>query len=611
MFRLDDEQLHRLLGLLCGASLLMFCIFGIRYLPASKGEKTLTGMQDFSEAWVCTYDTKDVDKLKEYQDNRKDEGKAGSNTITEIVNLPVSLSVEKGKTVTLTHKLPEMHTDIIFLTIQTNRQAIRVYVGNDILYSSNEADHRVPAYHVIPVSSRYKNMVASIELENKGTGQMKIGAVSTGGYHEVLVDAYRENGLLFTAGSLLIGISICFFVIWVLIKNTSKQKKLLIYSVSEGLILGMLFIMNSRLMQVISGWSYGIYLVRSCLVILSAVLHLMVIRCFMNKKRVLFLVDMGIVFFGIFYVSVMVLQAFSLISFSAIDLAGDILFGISILLYTIILAVAVYVYGRKEGKIIFFANGSMVLCMVIQFIIKLLRIQNITVNFYIICGFLIYMAIIWIYALKQAFYVEPLEKVYDDDTVRTQIIEQLNPNLLFASFHTLQNLIKSGSARSTKMIYYISVYMRDNLKAMSQAGEMILFEEELEHIVAYLQLQKTRNRNLDFSIECKIKEFKVPRHSIEPIVENAVKHGIAGCDNTGNVAVRSYQRSQGYAIQVVDDGIGFDKKCLKRESPTALMNLFTLLEKTCKAKTELISKEGKGTVITIILPVEEKEQMEE
>lgn len=607
MFRLEDEHLYRLLGLLCGASLLMLCIFSIWYHPASKDGRTLSGMQDFSEAWVCTYDTKDKDKLKEFQVN----GRADGNTITEIVNLPVSLSVEKGKTATLTHKLPEMHTDTIFLTIQTNRQAVRVYVGNDILYSSNEADHRVLAYHVIPVSSRYKNMVASIELENKGAGQMKVGAVHAGEYYEVLVDAYRENGFFFIAGFVLIGISICLFVVWVLIKNTFKQKKLLIYSISEGLVLGMLFTTNSRLLQVISGWNFGIYLLRACLVILLAVLHLMVIRCFVNKKRVLFLVDIGIVFFGIFYVSVMVLQAFSLISFTGIDLAGTILLGISILLYTIVLAVAVYVYRRKECKIVFYANGSIVLCMLIRFITKLLRIQNITFHFYIICGFLIYMAVIWIYALKKAFYVETLEKVYDDETVRAQIIEQLNPNLLFASFHTLQNLIKSGSAKSTKMIYYISVYMRDNLKAMSQAGEMISFEEELEHMVAYLQLQKTRNQNLDFSIECKIKEFKVPRHSIEPLVENAVKHGIAGCNNKGNVVIRSYQRANGYAVQVVDDGIGFDKKYLKRESPTALLNLFTLLEKNCKAKTELISKEGKGTVITVILPVVENEQIEE
>lgn len=214
MFRLEDGQLHRLLGVLCGASIVLFCIFGIRYMPASGDKKILSGMEDFSDAWVCTYDTKDMNKLKEYQYTEKEAGKDG-NTIKEIVNLPASLSVEKGKIATLTHKLPEMYSDTIYVAIQTNRQAVQVYVGDDILYSSNKGDDRVLAYHVIPVSDQYKNRVLTIELENKHSGQMEIGAVNIGSYYEVLTQAYRENGFFFTAGVLLMGISICCLVVWV------------------------------------------------------------------------------------------------------------------------------------------------------------------------------------------------------------------------------------------------------------------------------------------------------------------------------------------------------------------------------------------------------------
>ena len=613
MFRLKDQQLHMLLGLLCGASILVFCLFGIRYIPASGTKKTLGGTEDFSQGWVCTYDTEDEEKLKEYQNTGENTGKVENNTITEVVNLPAVIPAEQGKTVTLTHKLPETETDTIYLTIQTNQQSIRVYVGNDMLYSSQKTEDNLPAYHVIPVPSKYENMVAAIQLESQSGKQMEIGAVSAGSYNEVIVQAFRENGFFFIAGVFLLGISICLLGFWLLVKNTSKQKKLLLYAALEGLFLGMLFVMSSRLVQVVSGWNYGNYLIRSCLVIITAVLHLMTIRCLIYKKRVLFLVDMGILAYGVFYVSVMVLQAFSLVSFATIYRIGVVLFGISILLYTIVLAVTVYEYGRREGKIVFFANAILLLFMAAQIIMKLLRVQSVGDSLYIAAGFLIYTVIVCVYGLKRALYVEPEggERKEDEKAVREQIIEQLNPNLLFASFQTLQNLIKSGSSSSVKMIYYISVYVRDNLKAVSQAGEIIPFEEELEHITAYLQLQKTRNQNLDFVIECKVKEFKVPRHSLEPLVENAVKHGIASHDNKGNVAVRSYQRAEGYAVQIIDDGIGFDRSRLTRKSPTALLNLLALLETTCKAKTEFISKEGKGTVITIILPILENDLIEE
>ena len=120
-----------------------------------------------------------------------------------------------------------------------------------------------------------------------------------------------------------------------------------------------------------------------------------------------------------------------------------------------------------------------------------------------------------------------------------------------------------------------------------------------------------RNAGLSFHFECKVKEFRVPRHTLEPMVENAVKYGISGKDNRGNVAVKTYLRAEGYAIQIIDDGIGFDENGLTRKSPTALLNLFDELKTACNAQTEIISKENKGTVITIVLPMLENDMANE
>ena len=149
--------------------------------------------------------------------------------------------------------------------------------------------------------------------------------------------------------------------------------------------------------------------------------------------------------------------------------------------------------------------------------------------------------------------------------------------------------------------------VKNNIKAMNSQGEIISFSEELEHIMAYLNLQKTRNSGFSFVIESKVKDFKIPRNTIEPLVENAVKYGIGGKDNKGNVVVRSYNREEGYAIQIIDTGIGFDTANLKNTSSTSIKNIFEMLKDKCKAKTEIISKENKGTVITIIIPMIENE----
>lgn len=609
MFRLEERQLHIMIGLLCGASLILFCLFGIGKLPEKRVSGFMKGMSDFSEGWIAAYETEDSEKLQQYRSTEENPGSKKSEIITEIVNFPDEFKVKNGKALTLTRKIPEIYQDTVYLAIETDNQTVRAYVGQDLLYSSLNAERRFPVYHVIPIGSQYSGMNVTIELTGYAKNQIEVEKVHIGSYTEVIVDVVRENGVFFVIGVLLLCISGCILVVWLISKGAWEQKRFLLYCNLEGLSLGFLFCLESRLVKLLTGWNYGVYFIQTCLVVLAAVFHLLIIRCVVYRKRVVFLVDMGIIFYGIFYISVMVLQAFTLMRFDDIYFLGKIFFVFGMILYTVLLGVVIYEYGRKEGISVFYANAAGLICLLVKTVMQLLASQENAGKIYIPVGVFLYMVFIWIYGLKQLFLTEHEKNAigYGEGAVREQIVEQLNPNLLFASFQTLQNLIKNGSDNSVKMIYYVSAYFRDNLKAVNLAGEMISFEEELEHIIAYLQLQKTRNGDLEFSIECKVMDFGVPRHCIEPMVENAVKYGIANNGNKGNVVIRTYQREEGYAVQIVDDGIGFNRNRLTKKSPTALLNLFAVLEKTCQAQYEIISKEGKGTVITIVFPVIEKD----
>lgn len=607
MFRLEDRQLHIIAGLLFGASILLFCMFGLNEWSDVIVAGKLGGTKDFSDAWVCTYEPLDEEQQKE---NTDEDGRT-----VQVINTPTVIPVKagkEGKVVTLTRKLPEMDTEPVYLLLETERQKVQVQIGQTVIYTSKEADDQLAALHIIPVGLQYRNSVVSIELTGQPDEDMQLGAIREGRYSEVFIQSISDDGIFVIAGILFVSISLCLLVVWIFTKNKWRQKKLLLYGCLEGSLLGVLFLLESRLLQVVVNWNYGLYFAKACTIVIAAVLHLMVMRCFVYKKRVLFFMDMGILFYGIFYISMMVLQAFSLLSMDSVYMTAKILTLVGILLYTIVLAVTLYGYGRKEAAPGFYANGILVVFLTVWLALPVLNSYMEWRPYILTGGVLLYMILLWIFGLKYLIYVRTEEKkaAYDEEAVRKQLIEQLNPNLLFASFQTLQNLIKNGSANSVKMIYYISVYIRSNLKALEQRGEIIPFEEELEHIIAYLQLQKTRNHKLNFNMECKVREFGVPRHSLEPLVENAVKHGIAKNGNKGNVVVRTYQREEGYAIQIIDDGIGFDQHILGKDSPTALLNLFHLLEDRCEAMTEVISREGKGTVITIVLPMLDNELLE-
>ena len=95
------------------------------------------------------------------------------------------------------------------------------------------------------------------------------------------------------------------------------------------------------------------------------------------------------------------------------------------------------------------------------------------------------------------------------------------------------------------------------------------------------------------------------------MIENAVVHGVAGKDNKGNVVIRTYEREDGYAIQIIDDGCGFDTDHLKKTSATSLKVTLEQLKKNTHARTEVVSRPGKGTVITMILPIPDQDMEEE
>lgn len=609
MFRLEERQLHILIGLMCGASLILFCLFGIGRLPEKREPGFIKGMSDFSEGWVAVYETEDSEKLQQYRSTQEGEISKESRLITEVVNFPETFKVKNKKAVTLSHKIPDLDQSAVYLIIQTDDQAVRAFAGQDLVYSSLNAERRFPVLHVIPIDPQYSGMTVTIELTGYAKNRIDIKKIQIGSYTEVLVEIFRENGEFFTAGILLLGISVCMLAVWLFAKKAWKWKRLLLYCILEGFALGFLLCLESSFAKFLIGWNYSVYYMQTCLIVFAAIFHLMVIRSFVYRRKMVSMVDMGIIVYGIFYISVMVLQAFFLMRFDDIYFLGKIFFVLGMILYTALLGVAIYVYKRREGMTVFYANITVLVCLLVKMMVWIFIRQETVGRLYVPVGIFIYMLAVWVCGWKQVFHTEQEKDTigYGDEAVREQVIEQLNPNLLFASFKTLQNLIKNGSDNSVKMIYYISVYFRGNLKAVNLAGEMIPFEEELEHMIAYLQMQKTRNAELDFAIECKVKDFNVPRHSIEPMVENAVKYGVANHGNKGNVVIRTYQREEGYAIQVVDDGAGFDRNKLTRKSPTALLNLFTMLEKTCQAKFEMISKEGKGTVITIILPVSEND----
>ncbi len=612
MFRLTDKQLHIIMGGLCGATVLLLCFFVLFYKPVTERVDGITELSDFSEGWVAVYTPADDAQLQAFR--QTDEADAvPEGKIRQVVNLPGTFSIKKGNTLTLTHKVPDIALDTCYLVMKTKGEQVLVSVDGQGIYESGNMEGYLPATHVIPLNVKYRNGMITMELTSVERDTITLEGVYEGDCSKVLAACWKENGSYVVVGGILIIGSICFVLVWLLVRNKIRSKRPLLYCAIEMAITGILFLLESSLVKLWISWTYGIYFMEVACLILMSIVHLLVIRSFTFKKKMLSLTDIGILTLSIYYISVMVLQGFHLIHMDTIRVLSLGVLSLIILIYTIFLGVDVFAYKRKEEKPVFCANGILVIAAIGQLLCVVSRGQNASSLVYMIAGSMLYYGILIIVSLLMAVRVENMANAHNEGIVcsREQVIEELNPNLLFASFHTLQNLIKNGSTNCAKMLYYISVYFRDNLKAMKEPFEMIPFEHELEHMLAYLTLQKTRNVHLDFSVECKVRNFEVPRRSLEPMIENAVMYGIAGKENQGNVVIRTYEREEGYAIQIIDDGIGFDTKHFQKNNATSLKVILAQLECTCHAQTEVVSRPGKGTVITVILPIPDDEIEEE
>lgn len=130
---------------------------------------------------------------------------------------------------------------------------------------------------------------------------------------------------------------------------------------------------------------------------------------------------------------------------------------------------------------------------------------------------------------------------------------QVNPHFLFNVLNTLQAVIRRDSRQAGQLVQYLSTFFRNNLKRPEQNATL---GEELEHVNAYLQIEKARfceNLQIALDIPDTLKQVQLPAFSLQPIVENAIKHGTSQLLDTGYITIRSYIRCEQVYIEIEDN----------------------------------------------------------
>lgn len=184
------------------------------------------------------------------------------------------------------------------------------------------------------------------------------------------------------------------------------------------------------------------------------------------------------------------------------------------------------------------------------------------------------------------------------------MLSQIQPHFLYNTLNSIYQLCETNPMRARFMVNSFSEYLRNNLSSLEAPG-LITFETELSHVNTYLDIEKVRFEDtLEIEYDIKCMDFSLPVLTVQPIVENAVKHGTSKKRGGGRVRISTEDDGQDYVITVSDTGCGFDPDVPKNDGKrhVGIENVRQRLANMCSGSLTIESKVGEGTVATIRIP---------
>ena len=186
--------------------------------------------------------------------------------------------------------------------------------------------------------------------------------------------------------------------------------------------------------------------------------------------------------------------------------------------------------------------------------------------------------------------------------VRT-MMSQIRPHFVYNTLSSISALIKIDPEKAQLALDQFTEYLRTNFSAMTDT-RLIAFADELKHIETYLALEKLRfAERLNVIYDIQSTEFLLPPLSVQPLVENAVKHGIMQNLEGGTVTIKSYETDSSFVVEILDDGVGFDLESVDQDggSHVGLDNVRYRLSTMVPGELRIESAVGTGTQAKVII----------
>lgn len=190
------------------------------------------------------------------------------------------------------------------------------------------------------------------------------------------------------------------------------------------------------------------------------------------------------------------------------------------------------------------------------------------------------------------------------------LLGQIRPHLIYNCLGIIRGLCVEDTEKAVDMIDHFSGYLRSSLSIMDRE-QCISFRQEMELVENYLFMEQQRfPDSIEVELDIKEEHFEVPPLSVQPIVENAVRHGIRARREKGKIRIATESTETDYRIVISDDGAGFDPAVKKQDgrSHVGMENVARRLEYMAHGHMEVESRIGQGTTVTLVIPKKKEEE---
>lgn len=189
---------------------------------------------------------------------------------------------------------------------------------------------------------------------------------------------------------------------------------------------------------------------------------------------------------------------------------------------------------------------------------------------------------------------------------------QINPHFLFNTLNSVSSLVRREPDAAREMIVKLGNILR---RLLRKGDALVALREELEFLDDYLDIEVVRFGPEKLRVHKELDPASLTQHVpsmiLQPLVENAIKHGLADKIEGGNVYIRSRCQQQRLVIEVEDDGVGMSGAVASTGTGIGMMNVSERLQVVYgdSAEMNVESHAGSGTLVRLILPILQAEDM--